>query len=205
LFGISLLLFWADFGATAFVSTVFVSTVFTPEVLGAGVFAAGVLAGADLAIEAFAAGALTADALTGDTLAGVRVVVRVSLTGGRAGPLLTLRLLAPVLLAVALAAAVFFEALEILFLRVFCDTACAWILPRPCLIFIKREPGRAKNERHHTVQLLECAYNSTFPAKINDLCPLAAVARPQVGHNQAQGKFQVVTGTPVTKSVNGAP
>ncbi|WP_398472617.1 hypothetical protein, partial [Tardiphaga sp.] len=142
-----------------------------------------------LAAGALAAEALVVEALTGETLAVVRVVVRVSLTGGRAGPLLTLRLPA-----IGLAAAVFFEGLEILFLRVFCDTACARQLPRPCLIFVKREPGRAKNERHHTVQLLECAYNSTFPAKINDLCPLVTAWRPRSGHKRGQGKFQVVTG-----------
>jgi hypothetical protein len=186
----------------AFTPEVLAGAVFTPGVLAAGVLAAGALTGealtGALAAGALAAGALVVEALTGTltggTLAVVRVVVRVSLTGGRAGPLLTLRLLAPVLLAVALTAAVFFEGLEILFLRVFCDTARAWQRPRPCLIFIKREPGRAKNERHHTVQLLECAYNSTFPAKINDLCPLVTAWRPRSGHNQGQGKFQVVKG-----------
>jgi hypothetical protein len=43
------------------------------------------------------------------------------------------------LVALRLAADAFLDPLEILFLRVFCDTACAWELPRPCSRF-SREP-----------------------------------------------------------------
>jgi len=159
-------LFLADFGAAA---------------LDADVLAVNVLA-----VDAFTVEAFAVEILAVEPLAVLRVVVRVSLTGGRAGPLLAL-----CLLEFGLAAAVFFETLvfevlvvgvlEILFLRVFCDTACARKPPRPCLIFVKREPGRAKNERHQTAQLLECTNNSTFSAKINGLCPLAAAARPSGG------------------------
>jgi hypothetical protein len=38
-----------------------------------------------------------------------------------------------------MAAAAFLEAFEELFVRVFCDTACARKLPRPCSVF-SREP-----------------------------------------------------------------
>jgi hypothetical protein len=113
----------------------------------------------DLALEALGATTLAA------VLAG-----RVTLTETPARPLVALRL----------AAGAFFEAfeeaftvLETLFLRVFCDTACARELPRPCLMITGNPTGPI--ERHHRVQLLECAYNSTFPAKINDLCPAQAL------------------------------
>jgi hypothetical protein len=48
-----------------------------------------------------------------------------SLTDALARPLVALRL----------TTAAFFELLETLFLRVFCDTACARKLPRPCSSF----------------------------------------------------------------------
>jgi hypothetical protein len=57
------------------------------------------------------------------------VAFRVSLREARARLLVALRL----------GAAAFLELLETLFLRVFCDTACARKLPRPCSMF-SREP-----------------------------------------------------------------
>jgi hypothetical protein len=53
------------------------------------------------------------------------------LTGALARPLAALRL----------AEAAFLVVLEALFLRVFCDTACARKLPRPCSMFYGNPPG----------------------------------------------------------------
>jgi hypothetical protein len=64
-----------------------------------------------------------------DFAAAALVAFRVSLREVRARLLVALRL----------AAAVFLDTLETLFLRVFCDTACARELPRPCSM-ISREP-----------------------------------------------------------------
>jgi hypothetical protein len=52
---------------------------------------------------------------------------RVSLTGGRERLLVALRL----------AADAFFEPFETLFLRVFCDTACAWIATPLFDVFVR--------------------------------------------------------------------
>jgi hypothetical protein len=49
--------------------------------------------------------------------------------------------LARPLVALRLAEAAFLVVLEALFLRVFCDTACARILPRPCSMFYGNPPG----------------------------------------------------------------
>jgi hypothetical protein len=53
-----------------------------------------------------------------------------SFTGALARPLVALRL----------AGAAFFVVFEALFLRVFCDTACARKLPRPCSMFYGNPP-----------------------------------------------------------------
>jgi hypothetical protein len=68
--------------------------------------------------------------------------------------------------ALRLAAAAFFEGLEVLFLRVFCDTACArnchapvrWVFTETC------ETVSAVDRSNS-----ECAIYSTFSGKINDL------------------------------------
>jgi hypothetical protein len=68
----------------------------------------------DFAVTDFAATDLAAtDLVAKDLAAAPFAAVRVALTEARARPLVALRL----------AAGAFFEALEILFLRVFCDTA----------------------------------------------------------------------------------
>jgi hypothetical protein len=80
-------------------------------------------------------------------------------TGALARPLVALRL----------AAAAFFEVFETLDLRVFCDTACARKLPRPCSMFY----GTHRGQRYALAGFgLECAEYSTFSAKINDLRPV---------------------------------
>jgi hypothetical protein len=76
-----------------------------------------------------------------------------------ARPLVTLRL----------AAAAFLEPLEALFLRVFCDTACARNRRAPVRCFTGT-PGGLKPAQQDSV--VECAYNSTFSVKINGLCPI---------------------------------
>jgi hypothetical protein len=60
---------------------------------------------------------------------------------------------ARLLVALRLAAAAFLETLEALFLRVFCDTACARKLPRPCSMF-SREPGAKAT--HGWIRLVMC-------------------------------------------------
>jgi hypothetical protein len=77
--------------------------------------------------------------------------------------------LARPLVALRLAEAAFLVVLEALFLRVFCDTACARILPRPCSMFYGNPPG--PQVRMARIGLL-CAQYSTFSAKINDLRPV---------------------------------
>jgi hypothetical protein len=49
--------------------------------------------------------------------------------------------LARPLVALRLAGAAFLVVLEALFLRVFCDTACARKLPRPCSMFLREPTG----------------------------------------------------------------
>src|ERR1700704_5183714 len=71
------------------------------------------------------------------------VAVRVSFREARARLLVALRR----------TAAAFLETLEALFLRVFCDTACARKLPRPCSMF-SREPGAKAT--HGWIQLIMC-------------------------------------------------
>jgi hypothetical protein len=53
------------------------------------------------------------------------------------------------------AAAAFLEPLEALFLRVFCDTACARELPRPCSMF-SREPIGTTNGGNAGFSSLMC-------------------------------------------------
>jgi hypothetical protein len=99
------------------------------------------------------------EGLTADVLAAPRA----GLATARVRLLVALRLAAEVLLAALLP-----EVLEILFLRVFCDTACARSDRAPVQCF-HGNPIGAKNEGANRVRLAECAYNSTFPVKINDL------------------------------------
>jgi len=128
--------------------------------LGATLAAAGfaVLLGISLLLffEGFALGDLALrdlalrDLALRDLAAVTFALVRVSLTEARARPLV-----ARPLLRVGVAATDFFEAgfedtfdgetftvFKTLFLRVFCDTACARELPRPCLM-LNGEPDRA--------------------------------------------------------------
>jgi len=77
--------------------------------------------------------------------------------------------LARPLVALRLAGAAFLVVLEALFLRVFCDTACARKLPRPCSMFYGNPPG--PQIRMARIGLL-CAQYNTFSAKINDLRPV---------------------------------
>jgi hypothetical protein len=74
--------------------------------------------------------------------------------------------LARLLVAPRLAADAFFELFEALFLRVFCDTACARNRRAP--VRVSREP-LGPSSGHNRIRSIECAYNSTFPAKINGL------------------------------------
>jgi len=117
----------------------------------------------------------------GDLTAATFALLRVSLTDARARPLV-----ARPFGGLWLTAAVFFEAgfeetfdgeafavFKILFLRVFCDTACARELSRPCLM-IKRGTRQGQHSGTTGSSYSNCAYNSTFPAKINGLCPVAA-------------------------------
>jgi hypothetical protein len=88
--------------------------------------------------------------------------------------------LARPLVAPRLTADAFFELLETLFLRVFCDTACARNRRAP--VRVSREPlGPFK--RHNRIRSIECAYNSTFSVKINGLCPIPWHRRPSGGQN----------------------
>jgi hypothetical protein len=70
--------------------------------------------------------------------------------------------------ALRLAAAAFFVVFETLFLRVFCDTACARNCHAPVRCFTEPTDG-------HRIRMtgfgLYCAQYSTFSAKINDLRP----------------------------------
>jgi hypothetical protein len=79
--------------------------------------------------------------------------------------------LARLLVALRLAAAAFLEPLEALFLRVFCDTACARNRRAPVRCFTGTAGGRKPAQQDSVV---ECAYNSTFSVKINGLCPIPA-------------------------------
>ena len=85
--------------------------------------------------------------------------------------------------ALRLAAAVF-TPLATLFLRVFCDTACAWTATP---LF---DVGWQDSSRHKRAWLgpaQECAQNSTFPAKINDLCEFVTSSRRFRGRIIEQG------------------
>jgi hypothetical protein len=88
--------------------------------------------------------------------------------------------LARLLVALRLTAAAFLEPLEALFLRVFCDTACARNRRAPvrCFTGTLRTPQAAQQD-----SVVECAYNSTFSVKINGLCPIPARLRPSIGQN----------------------
>src|SRR5262249_2263977 len=68
----------------------------------------------------------------------------------------------------------FFDGLEVLFLRVFCDTACARNCHAPVRCFSRNPRERVKAADRFSS---ECAQYSTFSAKINDL----AVFRPVFG------------------------
>jgi hypothetical protein len=88
--------------------------------------------------------------------------------------------LARLLVAARLTADAFFVLLETLFLRVFCDTACARNRRAP--VRVSREPlGPLK--RHNRIRSIECAYNSTFSVKINGLCPIPWHRRGSGGQN----------------------
>jgi hypothetical protein len=73
---------------------------------------------------------------------------------------------ARLLVALRLAAAAFFALLEALFLRVFCDTACARYCHAPVRCFYG-------NRLRHKIRMagfgLHCVKYNTFSAKINDL------------------------------------
>jgi hypothetical protein len=87
---------------------------------------------------------LKADALEAAVFeAGALAPVRVSLEEAAARRLVALRL----------AAAAFLAALETLFLRVFCDTACAWETATPLFVVV-REPDETSIRR---AGALECA------------------------------------------------
>jgi hypothetical protein len=88
---------------------------------------------------------------------------------------------ARLLVAPRLAADAFFALLETLFLRVFCDTACARNRRAP--VRVSREPVRSAKAGTTRIRSIECAYNSTFPAKINGLCPIEACPRPSMAQN----------------------
>jgi hypothetical protein len=88
--------------------------------------------------------------------------------------------LARLLVAPRLAADAFFALLETLFLRVFCDTACARNRRAP--VRVSREP-LGPFERHNRIRSIECAYNSTFSVKINGLCPIPQRRRGSGGQN----------------------
>jgi hypothetical protein len=77
--------------------------------------------------------------------------------------------LARLLVALRLAADAF-ALLETLFLRVFCDTACARNRRAP--VRVLREPSEAPKTGNNRIRSIECAYNSTFSVKINGLCPI---------------------------------
>src|ERR1700721_2001918 len=79
-----------------------------------------------------------------DFAAAALVAFRSSLTDAR-----TRLLVAP-----RLAAATFLETFETLFLRVFCDTACARKLPRPCSMFFTGTRGAKIT--HGWVRLVMC-------------------------------------------------
>src|SRR5262249_60185534 len=72
----------------------------------------------------------------------------------------------------------FFDGLEVLFLRVFCDTACARNCHAPVRCFSRKPSRRVKAADRFSS---ECAQYSTFSAKINDL----AVFRPVFGRYPA--------------------
>jgi uncharacterized protein (DUF2062 family) len=88
--------------------------------------------------------------------------------------------LARLLVALRLTAAALLEPLEALFLRVFCDTACARNRRAPVRCFTGT-PGGLKPAQQDLV--VQCAYNSTFSVKINGLCPIPARLRPLAGQN----------------------
>jgi hypothetical protein len=73
-----------------------------------------------------------------------------------------------------------FELLETLFLRVFCDTACARNRRAP--VRVSREP-LGPSSGHNQDSVVECAYNSTFSVKINGLCPIPGPLRASGGQN----------------------
>jgi hypothetical protein len=116
-----------------------------------------------------------------DLAAATFALVRVSLTEARARPLVALRLAAGAFLEAGFEDTFdgeTFAVFEILFLRVFCDTACARDLPRPCLM-LNGEPDRGQTSGTTGSSYSNCAHNSTIPAKINDLCPVAAFSGRQ--------------------------
>jgi hypothetical protein len=100
----------------------------------------------------------------------------------REGPLR--EVLARLLVALRLAADAFellFELLETLFLRVFCDTACARNRRAP--VRVSREPFSSAQSGHNRIRPIECAYNSTFSVKINGLCLIPAHSEPLTGQS----------------------
>jgi hypothetical protein len=80
--------------------------------------------------------------------------------------------LARPLVALRLAGAAFLVVLEALFLRVFCDTACARNCHAPVRCFYGNPPGPQDT---HGRDRLVCGQYSTFSAKINDLRPIPVV------------------------------
>jgi hypothetical protein len=103
---------------------------------------AGALAAEALDAEAFVAEVLDAEALS---------PVRVSLEEAPERLLVALRL----------AADAFLAALETLFLRVFCDTACAWETATP-LFVVLREPVATKSGKPGLLNVPNIAH---FPQK----------------------------------------
>jgi hypothetical protein len=98
-----------------------------------------------------------------DFAAEALVAVRALLTEVRARLLVAPRLAADAFFEVLLAC------LEELFLRVFCDTACARNRRAPVRVFTGTLGANRPAQQDPS---FECAHNSTFPAKINDLCPI---------------------------------
>jgi hypothetical protein len=77
--------------------------------------------------------------------------------------------------ALRLAAAAFLDGLEVLFLRVFCDTACAWNCHAPVRWFSRKACERVKAADRFSS---ECTIYSTFSGKINGLEGVRARFRP---------------------------
>jgi hypothetical protein len=140
--------------AAVFDAAILEAAVFEAAAFEAAVFEAAALADI-LAVLLGISPLLALEDLVAEPLAAVRVT-RVAV---RARALFAPRLAA--------------DAVEVFFLRVFCDTACAWIMPRPIGCFHRGPCGPEAVE--NVVKLRKRAQYSTFPAKINDLYPTTRV------------------------------